>query len=92
MPEKKVYVIDAPIPDEHDPTTRAHYNSWLKHVDDSIETASLMLAIIILALQKDLEHLLAYDIITKLKDLFQHQERMKRFETFGVLHGCKMGE
>ncbi|KAJ9547943.1 hypothetical protein OSB04_020486 [Centaurea solstitialis] len=48
---------------------------WVKHSDDSIDVACLMLATMIPDLQKDLEHLEAYDIITHLKQMFEKQAR-----------------
>src|SRR3954447_20126363 len=66
-PEKKLYVLDTPIPDEPPVTPRAPHTAWTKHVDDSIEVSSLMLASMIPELQKDLELLTAYDMIVQLK-------------------------
>lgn len=63
-------MLDALIPNEPDPTPKAPYNAWLKHVDGSIKIESLMLSTMILYLHKDLEHLTTYDIITPLKGMF----------------------
>lgn len=48
MQEKKSYVFDAPAPNELAPTPKAPYNVCLKHVYDSIEITSLILANMIL--------------------------------------------
>ena len=91
-PEKKLYVLDSPNPDEPPQTPRGPYQSWLKHIDDSIEVSSLMLASMILDLQKDLVNHPAYDMITTLKEMFQQQARAERYDTVCALHGCKMEE
>lgn len=50
-PEKKLYVLDTPVPVEPPVTPRAPHAEWSKHLDDSIEVASLMLATMIPELQ-----------------------------------------
>ncbi|KAJ9556957.1 hypothetical protein OSB04_011571 [Centaurea solstitialis] len=65
--EKKEYVLEKPVPEEPQTTPKAAHDIWVKHSDDSIYVACLMLATMIPDLQKDLEHLEAYDIIAHLK-------------------------
>ena len=91
-PEKKLYVLDAPNPEEPPANPRGPHTAWLKHIDDSVEVSSLMLASMIPDLQKDLVNHSAYDMITQLKEMFQQQARTERYETVRALHGCKMEE
>ncbi|WP_369293427.1 hypothetical protein, partial [Alkalihalophilus pseudofirmus] len=44
------------------------------------------------SLQKDLEHLGAWEMMEQLKEMFQKQARQQRFETVRALHACKMAE
>ncbi len=90
--EKKLYVIDEPLPDEPDPTPKTAHDAWLKIVDDLVDASCLMLATMIPDLQKDLENHTSYDMIIHLKEMFQQQARTERFDTVRALHGCKMEE
>ncbi|KAK9125734.1 hypothetical protein Scep_014580 [Stephania cephalantha] len=51
-----------------------------------------MLATMVPELQKDMEHMEAYDMATTLKEMFQQQARQERFEIVKNLHSCKMVE
>ncbi|KAD5961454.1 hypothetical protein E3N88_12927 [Mikania micrantha] len=91
--DKKQYVLEKAIPDEPPAnTTQAVKKAWEKHVDDSAEVSCLMLATMIPELQKNLEDLAAFDMITQLKEMFQEQARHERFETMKSLMGCQMQE
>ncbi|KAG8647429.1 hypothetical protein MANES_09G072919v8 [Manihot esculenta] len=80
--EKKSYVLDEAIlkPPPAD-ATNAIKNKHKKHMDDSNDIGYLMLATMCPELQKDLEHLEAYEMI-----------RQDRYETTIALHDCKMAE
>ncbi|KAI3503790.1 hypothetical protein L1887_32240 [Cichorium endivia] len=43
-------------------------------------------------LQKDLDNNLAYDMITRLKEIFQESVRTERFETVRAFHACMIKE
>ncbi|KAD6795333.1 hypothetical protein E3N88_06229 [Mikania micrantha] len=91
--DKKQYVLEKAIPDEPPANaTQAVKKAWEKHVDDSAEVSCLMLATMIPELQKNLEDLAAFDMITQLKEMFQEQARHERFETMKSLMGCQMQE
>ncbi|KAD6119453.1 hypothetical protein E3N88_10724 [Mikania micrantha] len=91
--DKKQYVLEKAIPDEPPANaTQAVKKAWEKHVDDSAEVSCLMLATMIPELQKNLEDLAAFDMITQLKEIFQEQARHERFETMKSLMGCQMQE
>ncbi|KAG8634306.1 hypothetical protein MANES_17G035197v8 [Manihot esculenta] len=91
--EKKSYVLDEAIP-EPPPAdaTNAVKNKHKKHMDDSNYIGCLMLATMCSELQKDLEHLEAYEISVHHKQAFQQQARQDRYETTIALHDCKMVE
>ena len=91
--ERKAYVLDAPVPDEPPAdATRAVKSAYDKHSNDSIDVGCLMLATMTPDLQKDLEHMEAYQILLTLKDMFQQQARQERYDTTRALHACKMAE
>lgn len=60
--ERKLYVLDDPIPEEPaSDATKAVKDKYKKLLDDSIDVGCLMLATMCPELQKDLEHMEAYD-------------------------------
>ncbi|KAI9125756.1 hypothetical protein K1719_003174 [Acacia pycnantha] len=70
--ERKEYLINQPIPDEPaaaDP--RALTNAYTKHKDDSVDTGCLMLATMLLDLDRDLEHVEASGMIVHPTEMFQ---------------------
>ena len=92
-PERKLYVLDQAIPEEPAATTsKAQKDAHKKHIDDSLDVGCLMLATMSPELQKDLEHMEAYEMATHLKEMFQQQARQERYETTKALHSCKMVE
>ena len=91
--ERKAYVLDRPIPDEPAANApRAHRDAYAKHKDDFVDVGCLMLATMVPEIQRDLEHMEAYEMIVHLKEMFQQQARQERFETTKALHSCKMAE
>lgn len=90
--EKKTYVLDDPIPDQPDEGNVEAFNDWVKYTEDTIQVSCLMLASMTPDLQKDFENHNAYDMITQLKEMFQQQSRVQRFETVRALHACRMDE
>ena len=91
-PEKKLYVLEGPVPEEPPFTPRAAHIAWSKHNDDSIEVAALMLGTMIPDLQKNLLNHTAFAMINELKDMFQQLAKQERFETVRALHAMKMKE
>ncbi|KAG8661342.1 hypothetical protein MANES_02G224101v8 [Manihot esculenta] len=78
--EKKSYVLDEAIPKPPPANaTNAVKNKYKKHMDDSNDIRCLVLATMCPELQKDLEHLEAY-------------EMSDMYETTIALHDCKMAE
>ena len=70
--ERKLYVLDQPLLEEPTATaSRAQKDAYKKHIDDSLNVGCLMLATMTPELQKDLEHMEAYEMATHLKEMFQ---------------------
>ncbi|KAK1414877.1 hypothetical protein QVD17_30638 [Tagetes erecta] len=90
--EKRAYILDDPIPDEPNEEDEEAYNEWTKYVEDSVQVSCLMLASMTPDLQKEYELHGAYDMITQLRETFQQQARVERFETVRALHACRMEE
>ena len=62
----KEHVLESQVPEEPPFVPKAAHDSWLKHVDDSLDVSCLMLSTMILDLHRDLELFTAFDMI---KDL-----------------------
>jgi hypothetical protein len=91
--EKKLYVLEEPVPEEPPSTaTKAVRDAWVKHADDSVEIACLMLATMSPDLQKNMEEHGAHEMLRQLKEMFQKQAKQERFEVTRAFHACKMEE
>ena len=91
--ERKLYVLENPIPAQPaNNAPRAQRDAYEKHISDSVDVACLMLATMVPELQKNLELMGAFEMVTQLKEMFQQQARQERFETTKALHSCKMAE
>ena len=91
--KRKAYVLDQPIPKEPAANApRAQKDAYTKHTNDSVDVECLMLATMVPELQRDLEHVEAFEMIAHLKEMFQQQARQERYETMKALHSCKMAE
>ncbi|KAL3528071.1 hypothetical protein ACH5RR_012727 [Cinchona calisaya] len=91
--ERKLYVLDNPIPEQPAANApRAERDAYSKHSNDSVDVGCFMLATMSPDLQKDLEHLEAFEMVNHLKEMFQQQARQERFDTTKALHSCKMAE
>ena len=67
-----MYVLDQPIPNELATNAlRAQRDAYAKHKDDSMDVGCLMLATMVPKLQRNLEHMEAYEMIVHLKEMFQ---------------------
>ena len=91
MQERKLYVIDEPIPEE--PATnapKAQRDTYIKHQNDSVDVKSLMLATMESELQKQMLDMEAFTMIARLKEMFQEQACIERFATIKALLSCKM--
>lgn len=91
--ERKLYVIDGPIPVALANTApRVEHNAYKKHQDDVLDVSCLMLAIMNSELQKQHELMDAYEMIEHLKKLFEGHARQERYDTSKAFYHCKMGE
>ena len=89
--ERKIYVLDKtfpPVPPSN--AQRAQKDACEKHLNDSVDVTCLMLATMVLDLQKQFEAIEAFDMIRHLKEMFQEQVRQERFSTMKALNECKM--
>ena len=91
--ERKDYVLENPIPPEPAANApRVKRDAYKKHSDDAVDATCLMLATMNSELQKQFENMMAFDIVVQLKNLFQAQARVERYEMTKALHECKMAE
>ncbi|GJV30881.1 zinc finger, CCHC-type containing protein [Tanacetum coccineum] len=72
-----------------DPDVLAAHTTWIKA---SKEIAGLMLMTMDPKIQKNLEHLGAYDMLTELKTLFSQQVEKELLQTVREFHVCKQEE
>jgi hypothetical protein len=78
--EKKEQVLDKPLLEEpEENATAAVKNAYHTMLDESTEISCLMLADIEPDLQQQFENVEAYDMIERLKSMFQAQARTKRY-------------
>ncbi|XP_017621219.1 uncharacterized protein LOC108465401 [Gossypium arboreum] len=91
--ERKLYVIEQPLPNEPlANASRADRDAYKKHFDDMVDVGCLMLATMNPELQKQYEDMVAYDMIEHLKELYQGQSRKERFNISKALFQCKLAE
>ena len=89
--EKKDHVLDNPLPDEpNENATVAATNAYRRAKDESTDISCLMLAHMEPDLQKQFEHVEAYDMIESLKSMFQAQAKTERYQVSQALLSCKL--
>ncbi|KAJ9567308.1 hypothetical protein OSB04_003274 [Centaurea solstitialis] len=89
--ERKWYVLEEPLgeaPPANAPA--AARNAHKKHSDDLLDVACLMLATMSPDLQAGLINTNAYDMIRRLRDMFQTQARTERYDATKAFNECKM--
>ena len=90
--ERKLYVINEPLPEMPSPHEVEDYVKWRKHLDDSIYVTNLIKKTTIPFHMKGIEALLAFDLVEELKEIF-HEELMDgRDYLRESIGGLKMGE
>lgn len=92
--ERKHYVLEQAVPQEPAANApRAEQTAYRKHKDESLDVACLMLSCMQSDLQKKFERMVdAHALINELKNLFEKQARVERFETTKALFSCKLTE
>ena len=91
--EKIGYVLEQSfplVPTEN--STQEEVAAYNKHSDDDNTAACVMLAAMSPELQKQHEGMDAYTMIFHLKELYDEQSRVERYETSKQLYRCKMAE
>ena len=89
--EKKLHVLDEPLPQAPSDDSTAEYRAaYEKKYDEQSEIACLMLSSMNPQLQRDMENLDAHSIIKELKSMFEKQAQQELFQTVHALHACKM--
>ena len=89
--EKKLYVLEQPIPEEPAPNaSNSVKNAYKKHSDDDLDVARLMLGSMTSDIQNDCEEMDAFTMIGNLWQMFQKQARVERFRTLKALMSCKL--
>ena len=89
--EKKLYVLDAPLPPEPARNaTAVQRETFETKKSDSNDVTCLMLATMVPDLQKQFMDKEAYEIMIQLREMFQKHARHERFVTTKALTSCKM--
>src|SRR3954467_5680447 len=89
--EKKDHVLHNPLPDEpNENATVTTTISYRRAKDESMDISCLMLAHMEPELQKQFEHVEAYDMIESLKSMFQAQAKTERYQVSQALLSCKL--
>ncbi|GJX02924.1 hypothetical protein Tco_0188840, partial [Tanacetum coccineum] len=91
--EQKLNHLEEALPEAPPATaTTAVRNAYTRRVAEQQEVACLMLVSMTPKIQKRLEDRTAFEILQKLKTMFQQQAEQELFETVKAFHACKQEE
>ncbi|GJU71187.1 retrotransposon protein, putative, ty1-copia subclass [Tanacetum coccineum] len=91
--EKKMYVIEQPLPAAPAADSQAQVLSqWNAVYDAYNEVACLILGSMTLELHRQFENSSPYDMIKELKSMFEKQAGVERFDLIQTFHACKQEE
>ena len=91
--EGKMVTIEEALPEAPAANaTRAIRDAYEKRVKDTEDITCFILSTMIPELQKQMDHLSAFDLIAQLKEMFQQQARQERFECLKTVLGSKMAD
>ncbi|GJX75545.1 ribonuclease H-like domain-containing protein [Tanacetum coccineum] len=91
--EKKMYVIEQPLPAAHAANSEANVLlEWNALYDAYNEVACLILGSMNPELHRQFENSSPYDMIKELKAMFEKQARVERFDLIQTFHACKQEE
>ncbi|GJR86954.1 retrotransposon protein, putative, ty1-copia subclass [Tanacetum coccineum] len=91
--EKKMYVIEQPLPAAPAADSQAQVLSqWNAVYDAYNEVACLILGSMTPELHRQFENSSPYDMIKELKSMFEKQARVERFDLIQTFHACKQEE
>ena len=93
MPQKMIYVLEAPLGVEPEATaSQDDKNVYQSRVDDFSIVQSGMMYAMEADLQKRFEKMTAFEIINDLKAIFAPQARSERYEASELFFSAKMEE
>ncbi|GJR06774.1 retrotransposon protein, putative, ty1-copia subclass [Tanacetum coccineum] len=91
--EKKMYVIEQPLPPAPVPAAEPHIVAqWTALFDAYIEIACLMLGSMTLELHRQFKLYSLYEMLQELKYMFKKQAGVERFDLIQTFHACKQEE
>nr|GEY43235.1 zinc finger, CCHC-type [Tanacetum cinerariifolium] len=91
--EKKMYVIEQPIPPAHATDSAANVSAeWNAVYDAHNEVACLMLESMTPKLHRQFENSSPYEMLQELKSMFEKQAGVKRFDLIQTFYACKQEE
>ncbi|GJV40477.1 retrotransposon protein, putative, ty1-copia subclass [Tanacetum coccineum] len=91
--EKKMYVIEQPLPAATAANSKANVLlEWNAIYDAYNEVACLILGSMTPKLHRQFENSSPYDMIKELKDMFEKQAGVERFDLIQNFHACKQEE
>nr|GEU30772.1 zinc finger, CCHC-type [Tanacetum cinerariifolium] len=91
--EKKMYVIEQPLPAAPAADSNAQVLAeWNTLYDAYNEVACLMLDSMTPELHRQFENYLPYEILQELKSMFEKQAEVERFDLIQTFHACKQEE
>ncbi|GJU63131.1 retrotransposon protein, putative, ty1-copia subclass [Tanacetum coccineum] len=91
--EKKMYVIEQPLPAAPAADSQAQVLSqWNAVYDAYNEVVCLILGSMTLELHRQFENSSPYDMIKELKSMFEKQAGVERFDLIQTFHACKQEE
>ncbi|GJR74595.1 retrotransposon protein, putative, ty1-copia subclass [Tanacetum coccineum] len=91
--EKKMYVIEQPLPPTPVPAAEPHIVAqWMALFDAYIKIACLILGSMTLELHRQFELYSLYEMLQELKYMFKKQAGVERFDLIQTFHACKQEE
>ncbi|GKB96549.1 retrotransposon protein, putative, ty1-copia subclass, partial [Tanacetum coccineum] len=91
--EKKIYVIEQPIPPAPAPDSVANVLAeWSAVYDAHNEVTCLMLGSMTPELHRQFENSSPYEMLQELKSMFEKQAGVERFDLIQTFHACKQEE
>ncbi|GJW49331.1 retrotransposon protein, putative, ty1-copia subclass [Tanacetum coccineum] len=91
--EKKMFVVEQPLPAAPAADSAANVLAeWNAIYDAYNEVACLILGSMTLELHRQFKNSSPYDMINKLKAMFEKQARVERFDLIQTFHACKQEE
>ncbi|GJZ76760.1 retrotransposon protein, putative, ty1-copia subclass [Tanacetum coccineum] len=91
--EKKMHVIEQPLPPASEPVAELDIVAqWTALYDAHTEIACLMLGSMTPELHRQFEMHYPYDMIQELRSMFEKQAEMEKFDLIQSFHACKQEE